>query len=178
MISLDDLKAFVAVAGHESFVDAAEELCITPPAMSRRIKKLEEFVGDPLFDRTTQMVAITPSGRILLEHAEIVIREFESFKDFAARFAREDVIKVRFACMWSTAASVVPGLIRDYTRIHENAEFEVFDANADTVSHLVRERQVDFGISMRPDDESGLRFVRLCEDPIMLACPPGPTHRH
>ncbi len=172
-ISLDDIRAFLSVAKHESFVMAADELCITPPALSRRIKKLEEFVGDPLFDRTTQMVAITSSGQVLLERAQIVVREFETFKDFAGHFARDHVIRIRFACMWSTAGSVVPGLIRDYAQLHENAEFEVSENNADTVARLVRERQVDFGISMRPDVVDDLEFTPLCDDPVVLACPPG-----
>ena len=173
MISLDDLRAFLAVARHESFVEAAEELFITPPALSRRIKKLEEFVGDPLFERTTQMVAITPSGTVLLERAEIVVREFEGFKEFAERFATEHQVKIRFACIWSTAGSVVPSLIREYTQLHSDAEFEILDADANTVARLVRERQMDFGISMQPEADDGLEFKPLCKDPIMLACPPG-----
>lgn len=173
MISLDDLRAFVAVAKHESFASAADELLITPPALSRRIKKLEDFVGDPLFERTTQMVGITPSGQALLERAAIVVRDFDSFKDFASRFASNHTAQIRFACIWSTAGSVVPGLIRDYTRLHEQAEFDVQDANAETVARLISERQVDFGISMRPSDEEDLDFHLLCEDPIILACPPG-----
>ena len=178
MITLDDVRAFVAVARHESFVNAAEELHITPPALSRRIKKLEEFVGDPLFARTTQMVEITPSGRILLERAAIIVRDFESFKDFAGRFANDHSVMTRFACMWSTAGSVVPGLIRDYTREHEKAEFDVQDANAETVARLVAERQVDFGISMRPSENEEIEFVPLCEDPLIVACPPGhPLYR-
>ncbi len=173
MISLDDLRAFLAVARHESFVEAAEELCITPPALSRRIKKLEKFVGDPLFERTTQMVAITSSGQILLERAEIVVREFENFKDFSGRFAREHLVKVRFGCIWSAAGSVVPSLIREYAQINKDAEFEVRDADANTVFQWVQERQLDFGISMRPEDTKSLHFTLLCKDPIMLACPPG-----
>ena len=121
MISLDDLRAFVAVAKHESFVRAAEEMLITPPALSRRIKKLEEFVGDPLFERTTQMVDVTPSGRVLLERASVLVRDFDSFKDFAGRFVNDYTTQIKFASMWSTAGSVVPALIRDYTRIHEKS---------------------------------------------------------
>ena len=46
-ISMDDLRAFLSVAKHESFVTAADELCITPPALSRRIKKLEVPTKSP-----------------------------------------------------------------------------------------------------------------------------------
>ena len=147
-ISLDDIRAFLSVAKHESFVMAADDLCITPPALSRRIKKLEEFVGDPLFDRTTQMVAITPSGQALLDRAEIVVREFESFQDFAGHFAKDHVIRIRFACMWSTAGSVVPGLIREFTQEHENAEFEVSENNADTVARQFAEHAEKYSRSI------------------------------
>jgi DNA-binding transcriptional LysR family regulator len=173
MITLDNIRAFLAVAKHESFVLAAEELFITPPAMSRRIKKLEEFVGEALFERTTKMVAVTPSGQVLLERADVMVREFDAFKEFASSFAKDHIVKIRFACMWSTAGAIVPKLIRDYTKMHENAEFEVRDGDAVTVLRLVEERQVEFGITMRPDTRDvDLKFERLCDDPIMLACPP------
>ena len=67
----------------------------------------------------------------------------------------------------------MPALIRDYARMHEKSEFDVQDADAKTVSRLVHERQVDFGISMRPSNDEELDFQPLCEDPIVLACPPG-----
>ena len=173
MITLDDIRAFLAVAKHESFVKASEELFITPPAMSRRIKKLEEFVGGALFERTTQMVAITPSGQVLLERAEAALHEFEAFKEFASHFAKDDIVKIRFACMWSTAGEVVPGLIRDYIKINESCEFMVQDGDAQSIEKLLKDRKIDFGISMRPDrSDNVFRFEPLCEDPIMLACPP------
>jgi DNA-binding transcriptional LysR family regulator len=173
MITIDDIRAFLAVEKHKSFVKAAEELFITPPALSRRIKKLEEFVGEALFERTTQMVTITPSGQVFLERAELVVREFETFKAFASSFAKDHIVKIRFACMWSTACAIVPRLIRDYTQMHEKAEFEVRDGDAATVPRLVSERQVDFGIGMRPATSNvDLQFEPLCDDPVMLACPP------
>lgn len=178
MISLDDIRAFVAVARHESFVSAADELCITPPALSRRIKKLEEHCDERLFDRTTQMVAITPSGKVLLERAKVLVRDFESFKDFAGRFARQHGVKIRFASMWSAAGVIVPKLIRDYARANPDAEFEVQDARADHVNRLVRERAVDFGISQRPSPDEGLDFLPLGTDPVVLACPPGHRAYH
>ena len=173
MITLDDVRGFVAVAKHESFILAAEELFITPPAMSRRIKKLEEFVGEELFERSTKMVTITPSGQVLLERADALVREFEAFNEFASSFSMDHIVKIRFSCMWSTAGAIIPRLIRDYTKIHENAKFEVRDGDAITVLRLVKERQVEFGITMRPDTRDvDLKFEPLCHDPVMLACPP------
>lgn len=172
-ISLEDLRAFLSVAKHESFVAAANELSITPPALSRRIKKLEEFVGDQLFDRTTQMVAITSAGRVLRERARVAVREFEDFKRFAETFAHDHYVKVNFASVGSIASAIVPRLIRDYTALHSNAEFEVHDANGEVVNRMVQERRADFGFSTRPLEAENLDFAPLCEDPFVLACPPG-----
>ena len=171
-ISIDDLRAFLAVARHESFVAAADELHITAPALTRRIKKLEEELGCLLFERTTQSVEITRTGRVLLEQAEKPVREFDAFREFACGYAQGDVARISFACMWSTAASIAPFLIRDYLKIEEGVEFDVHDAEADLVNLLVRDRHVDFAISMRPEETGELGFVPLCTDPFVLACPP------
>ena len=174
MITINDIRAFIAVAKYESFIQAADDLFITAPALSRRIKKLEDYVGEKLFHRTTHAVAITPSGQVLLERSKPLLRDFEALKEFAGRFANDHIVKISFACMWSTAGAIVPRLIRDYMQMHEKAEFEVRDGDADTVSRLVSERQVDFGIGMRPATSiMDLQFEPLCDDPVMLACPPG-----
>lgn len=174
MITIDDIRAFIAVAKYESFVQAADDLFITPPALSRRIKKLEEHVGEKLFHRTTQAVAITPSGQVLLERSNPVLRDFEALKEFAGRFANDQIVKIRFGCMWSTAGEIVPRLIRDYIQIYKGAEFEVQDAEASSLFRLVRERQIDFAITMRPGkSDADLQFEPICKDPIMLACPMG-----
>ena len=49
--SIEDIRAFVSIVALESFHEASENLFITPSALSRRISKLEEYVGAPLFDR-------------------------------------------------------------------------------------------------------------------------------
>lgn len=68
--SLNTLPAFVAVARTGSLTLAAEELCLTPSAISRQIKTLEESLGAFLFQRSHNAVVLTESGRRFLAHAK------------------------------------------------------------------------------------------------------------
>src|SRR5688500_10803914 len=64
-LSLDLLKGFEAAARHLSFTRAARELFLTQSAISREIKKLEEQVGHPLFNRVNRGLRLTETGQAL-----------------------------------------------------------------------------------------------------------------
>lgn len=68
--ALNTLPAFVVVARTGSLTLAAEELCLTPSAISRQIKTLEESLGAALFQRSHNAVVLTESGRRFLVHAK------------------------------------------------------------------------------------------------------------
>ena len=68
-VGLRALRTFCVAARHESFRTAAEELFITPSAVSHQIKSLEQELGEPLFDRNSRDLRLTEVGRALLEEA-------------------------------------------------------------------------------------------------------------
>src|SRR3569623_3345266 len=73
------LTAFEAAARHGSFAVAAEELCITPSALSHRIRLLEEFTGERLFIRDGRMFGLSEFGRRYLEVAKTALRTLTDF---------------------------------------------------------------------------------------------------
>ena len=73
------LSAFEAAARHGSFAVAAEELCITPSALSHRIRLLEEFVGERLFLRDGRTVSLSEFGRRYLDVVRGVLRTLSEF---------------------------------------------------------------------------------------------------
>ncbi|MGN6390081.1 MAG: LysR substrate-binding domain-containing protein [Burkholderiaceae bacterium] len=73
------LSAFEAAARHGSFAMAAEELCITPSALSHRIRLLEEFVGERLFNRDGRSVGLSEFGRRYLEVVRSALRTLTDF---------------------------------------------------------------------------------------------------
>ena len=73
-MQLQDLNAFIAVASDRSFSKAAKKLHRTQPAISQAIRRLEDELGDKLFDRTSRNGALTEAGVLLQEHATRLLR--------------------------------------------------------------------------------------------------------
>src|SRR3954453_8585913 len=73
------LSAFESAARLGSFAVAAEELCITPSALSHRIRLLEDFVGERLFVRDSRSVGLTEFGRRYLDVVRLALRTLTDF---------------------------------------------------------------------------------------------------
>jgi DNA-binding transcriptional LysR family regulator len=73
-MSLDQLKLFLAVANTGSFSRAAQVSAVTQSAISKRIFQLELQLGHRLFDRHGRGATLTDAGRVLVRHAESLLR--------------------------------------------------------------------------------------------------------
>ncbi len=78
------IKAFIAIAQEGNLTRAAERLCITQPALSLQLKKLQDSVGLVLFKRTPRGMQLTDEGRRLLASAEQALESFAAFQSAAA----------------------------------------------------------------------------------------------
>lgn len=76
-MDLRQIRYFLAVAEELSFRRAADRAAVSQPALSQRIKALEEEIGVALFDRTSRGVALTPAGEVFQRGARQIIREVE-----------------------------------------------------------------------------------------------------
>jgi len=76
-VELRHLRVFEAVARLNSFTQAAGELAITQPALSRTVRQLEDALGVTLLDRSSRHVELTQAGRTFLDYAERVLAELE-----------------------------------------------------------------------------------------------------
>jgi DNA-binding transcriptional LysR family regulator len=84
------LRVFNEVARHLSFVRAAENLHLTPPAVTMQVKELEGHVGMPLFDRKGKQVSLTTTGEYMLVYARKILATVKDAEDAAARLQRAE----------------------------------------------------------------------------------------
>src|SRR4029077_11506008 len=73
-MELAELKVFLTVASERSFSKAAMKLHRTQPAISQAVRRLEDSVGERLFDRATKDATLTEAGRLLRDYAERLLR--------------------------------------------------------------------------------------------------------
>lgn len=87
MLPLSALRAFDAAARHQSFKDAAEELAVTPAAISQQVRHLEAVIGRQLFFRSNRQLTLTPWAKATMGEVE---RAFELLEDSVALMKGEE----------------------------------------------------------------------------------------
>jgi len=106
------LHDFIAVAATRSFSRAAEQRNSSQPALSRRIKALEQWTGAALFERTTHAVSLTSAGEAFRLAAEDVIRRLSSGRLEAQELARGSSDVLKFASTNALSLTFFPDWLR------------------------------------------------------------------
>ena len=167
-VSFRQLRAFILIAETSSFTRTAEQLHLSQPALSYSVRKLEESMGLQLLARNTRSVELTPAGEHFLPQARRMLRDMND----AVRDARDTLSlsrgTLRLAALPTAAASFLPLAIAAFQRENPGVTVSLLDGRAGEIMGWVQRGEVDAGISSLPDDLSGLSFVRLLDDNLVL----------
>lgn len=172
------LRAFEAAARHQSFALGAQELNLTPSAISHQVRELEEHFGVALFVRGNRRVETTAEGRRLLESLTRVFDALEASCNEVGLAAREEVLTVH--CAPSLAVKWLGPRLRRF--VESYPEIRIRLTSGPEPIDLVRAREIDVAISYGDArDGAGIvveslgleRIVPLCA-PSLLASPQQP----
>lgn len=106
------LKTLIEAVKTGSLSKAAENLCVTPSAASRRIKFLEEHYGYPLLDRSAPVLAPTPAGRLVVEKAEMLLEIERELMHGLNEMVNEP--RIAFCCTPAFGIAHLPNILKDY----------------------------------------------------------------
>lgn len=170
---LEELQWFVVLAQTEHVTDAAAELGITQPTLSRALARLEDQAGTQLFDRVNRRLRLNAYGQIMLEHARRSIAELQSAEQRIAALRDPDTGRVRFAFLHSLANSYVPEQLRRFRESAPGIGFDLFQGPAHELTDRVSRGQSDVAItSPRPKGQE-FTWHRLHVERLCLAVPRG-----
>ncbi|MFF7861302.1 LysR family transcriptional regulator [Pseudomonas monteilii] len=167
---LQDIRSFVKIAELGSFHEAAEALHLSQPALSRRIKKLEEGLGTALLERTTRRVGLTSVGRDFLPKARRLLDDFEDSILSIRELAERQTGQVTLACIPTAAFYFLPSVIRDYNERYPKIRIRLLDLSANDGLEAVLRGEADFGINMMSGQHPDIEFVSLVQEHFVLAC--------
>jgi DNA-binding transcriptional LysR family regulator len=107
-MELTDLRYFFCAAAARSFSRGAADAHVSPAAVSKAIKKIEDELGAPLFARTTRSVSLTEAGGLLFERAKRIFSEVEGVKDDIAELGEGLAGRLRVGAMEVFSMSLLP----------------------------------------------------------------------
>ncbi len=168
-MNLDELRWFVVLAETEHVTDAAAELHVAQPTLSRALARLESRMGTALFDRVHRRLRLNQYGEILLEHARRAITEIESADARVSALRDPDTGTVRLAFLHSQATWFVPDLLRRFRIQAPGVRFDLHQGAGHALSDRVLEGQSDYAITSPRPDAPGFTWHVLYSERLCLA---------
>jgi LysR family transcriptional regulator, transcription activator of glutamate synthase operon len=172
-VNLEELRWFVALAETEHVTDAAAELAVSQPTLSRALARFEREAGAPLFDRVNRRLRLNAYGQIMLEHARRSIAEMRSAKERIAALRDPDTGRVRLAFLHSLANWYVPEQLRRFRESAPTMDFDLFQGPAHEITQRVLDGQSDIAITAPRPEAPTFVWRRLYVDQLCLAVPRG-----
>jgi len=169
--TLKQLRAFCAAARHLSFAKAADELHLTPPAITMQIKELEGIVGLPLFDRGAKAVALTMSGEYMLVYARRILATLKEAEDAMARLRGAETGRITIG-MVSTAKYFLPRLLAQFRAEHRGVEMRLTVGNREQLVRQLHDNEVDLAVMGRPPRELDTRAEPFAAHPHAVVASP------
>src|SRR5215475_4243332 len=172
-MTLHQLRIFLAVAQTATLTRASKQLGLAQPSLSQQLARLEDSVGTRLFDRTRNRMELTDAGRVLLRHAQSVLKEDSEAEAGLRAFAAGRRSIVRVAGINSVIKALLPEALRRCGGA-EAMEVDIHEAAPGEALEMLYSRQADIGLIAADSvaqSSIGFRQVPIVEDPYVFAVP-------
>ncbi len=170
-MEMHQIRYFLAVARTGNFSRAARECHVSQPSLSQQILKLEEELGEVLFDRQQRGTTLTPAGELFLPHAKQILREV----DEALRRVSSSGSVVRgrlvLGVLPTIAPYLLPRLLGPFMKAYPEAEVVVHEEVTPRIVEALQDGKMDLGLVSLPVAGAGLKSEEWFEEPLLLVLP-------
>src|SRR6202790_1715654 len=170
-MELSQLEVFLAVAREHRFSRAAEKLHRTQSAVSQTIRKLEDELGEALFDRSSREGVLTDAGQVLYEYAEKLLNLRHDAHESLAELRELHKGKLSIAANEFTALYLLP-VLAEYRRLHSMIKITVNRSLGGQIPSEVLRHNSELGVLSYDPQEPLLRSVVVYLDELIFVVPP------
>lgn len=168
-MEIHQLTYFVAVAETGSFSRAAERCNIAQPSLSQQIMKLEQELGEPLFDRLPRKVVLTDTGRMLLPRAISILGDLQDIKHTLNQNMDAGHGSLHVGFIPTIAPFVLPRVIKRFSQELPNARLSVQEDLTEALVRNLLDGKLDVGITSMPIHHRLVRTEELLTEPLLVA---------
>jgi DNA-binding transcriptional LysR family regulator len=170
-MQLPDLAAFLAVAADRSFSAAARRLHRTQPAISQAVRRIEDELGERLFDRSSRDGTLTEAGRLLQDYAQRLLSLAGEAQTAVQELQQMRRGRVIMAANEAAVHTLLPHVER-FTAAHPQVAIEVRRLPSRQIAAAILDRSVDFGVLTFNPPDRGVQTIPLGSDDIVLLTSP------
>ncbi|MCJ7701083.1 MAG: LysR substrate-binding domain-containing protein [Anaerolineales bacterium] len=168
-MEIHQLTYFVAVAETGNFTRAAERCNVAQPSLSQQIIKLENELGQPLFDRLGRKVVLTDAGRALLPRANTILAELQGIRRGIDREIESGQGTLAVGFIPTMAPFVLPGVIKRFSQRFPDANLVVHENLTEALVGDIINGKLDIGITSLPIHNKLIQTRELLTEPLVVA---------
>jgi LysR family transcriptional regulator, low CO2-responsive transcriptional regulator len=165
--TLHQLKVFAAVASHNSFTRAAEELFLTQPTVSMQVKQLAKTVGLPLFEQVGKKLYLTEAGKELYATCQDIFERLDRFEIAIADIKGLKQGTLRIAVV-TTAKYVIPRILGPFCQRYPGIDISLTVTNHQRLVDSLTANQHDLYILSQPPEDIDVTVVPFLENPLVV----------
>lgn len=171
-MNLRDLKYLLAVAEHRHFGRAAEACFVSQPTLSTQLKKLEEFLGVVLVERTNRQVLLTPVGERVVAQAGVVLREVDEIQRIAAQARDPFGGELRVGIIPTVAPYLLSRILPCIRERFPALQLLLTEAQTVTICEKLKRGELDALVLALPVDLEHVSVRELYVEAFLLAVHP------
>ncbi|HVF88342.1 MAG TPA: LysR family transcriptional regulator [Pyrinomonadaceae bacterium] len=166
------LEFFLRVVEEGSFSKAADRVFRTQPAVSIAIRRLEEEIGAPLFDRSQKTPTLTEAGQIVHDYAGRIIALRDQAREAVSELNTLQRGRVRVGANESTSLYLLPQVIIAFRSRHPKVKVEIYRHVSERLPREVLDRNVDFALMASEPNDRDLEAFPVLNDELVLILNP------
>lgn len=172
------MENIYAVWKERSFSNAAKKLYITQPALSNSVKRVEDKIGAPIFDRSTSPIQLTDVGREYLHAVEQILAIQENFAHYLSDSQNLKTGRLTIGSGAMVSSYLLPDLIARYKERFPSVEVDVVEGGREQLEKLLADGMIDLVVENSRLPDALFEGQLLQEEHILLAAPKGwPVNR-
>ncbi len=153
-MEIRQLEYFLSLNKYKSFTKAAAQLHISQPSLSNSLHKLEEEVGNTLFDRTQQGLVLTEAGKLFLKEAQIIWQDVNHLHEVMQDYSDQAKHTLRIGFPSTAGAWLWPILLQEFPGKYSNISVIPYDMGTEEVLRNIRASKLDIGYSILAFDNA------------------------
>jgi DNA-binding transcriptional LysR family regulator len=164
-MKVDEYKLLVTIRNVGTIRGAAKELLISQPAISQRLKQIEDHWGEKLFLRTHKNIIVTPVGEKVIEFGEEMIKGEERLIDEVSKVSKNVNGRLSLGVSSVVGQYILPRILEDYINKYRDVKIELVTG----LSETIRSSIANFHLTIiRGEKVTGLKCIELFSDRLFL----------
>ncbi len=170
-INFRDLRYLVAVADHEHFGRAASACYVSQPTLSTQLKKLEQYLGVQLIERTNKQVMLTPTGQTIAARSRRILNDVNDIVATARAAGDPMSGDLRIGLIPTVGPYLLPHMIPELASSRPGLRPLLYEEQTRHLLDRLHRGELDAAIMATPADDDGLHHASLFHEPFYLAMP-------